>query len=182
MHGRATAAAAILGCLLAAGAGAQARYGHDGKFLLPDPTFTPGAANPLLVADRSGAKHIVEVPWSKKKAEANICAADFRTGPWRNVSEKEKKTACLEYGIRSGCPGPRYELDHLCSLEFGCSDSLLNLWPQPILQARVKDHEVEDKLPKLVCSGKMTLKEAQSCAEHDWINCMETISKLEGSK
>ncbi len=148
-------------------------YGHDGAYLLPDPHCTPGQADSRLIADMSGKTHMVN------GVEANICAKDFRTGPWRKVSESEKKKACEEYGITSGCPGPGYELDHLCSLEFGCSDSLLNLWPQPIKQARIKDHQVEDKLPKLVCKGKMTLKQAQDCMRGDWVTCAKRVQQLE---
>ena len=40
---------------------ARCHYGHDGAYLLPDPVCTPG--------------------------QANLCAKDFRTGPWRKVSE-----------------------------------------------------------------------------------------------
>ena len=148
-------------------------YGHDGAYLLPDPHCTPGQANPRLIADLSRNPHMVN------GVEANICAKDFRTKPWRKVSESEKKTACEMYGITSGCPGPGYELDHLCSLEFGCSDSLSNLWPQPIKQARIKDHGTEDKLPKLICEGKISLKDAQTCIEGDWVTCAKRVQQLE---
>jgi hypothetical protein len=45
-------------------------------------------------------------------------------------------------------------------------------------QARVKDHQVEDVLPKLVCSGKMTLADAQHCIAADWVACAVGIGKL----
>lgn len=154
-------------------AGAQTcHYRHDGIYLLPDPHCTPGQANPDMLVDVHRGKFLVN------GVEANICAKDFRTGPWRKVSESEKKRACAEYGITKGCPGPGYELDHLCSLEFGCSDSLLNLWPQPIKQARIKDHGTEDKLPKLICAGKISMTEAQKCIEGDWVQCAKKISAL----
>lgn len=163
--------------LIPAPVDAQAcRYKHDGKYLLPDPACTPGQANPDMVADIYGGKFLVN------GAEANICAKDFRTGPWRKVSESEKKSACERYGITLGCPGPDYELDHLCSLEFGCSDSIENLWPQPIEQARIKDHQVEDKLPKLICGGRISLKDAQACVSGDWVQCAARVKALEGGK
>ena len=151
-------------------------YGHDGKYLLPDPRCTPGDADARLVADLSGARHMVN------GREANICAKDFRTGPWRKVSESKKKTGCDMYGISSGCPGPGYELDHLCSLELGCSDSIKNLWPQPIDQARIKDHGTEDLLPKLICSGRISLKDAQACIEGDWVKCAAKVKMMEARK
>ena len=154
----------------------QAHYVHDGKYALPDSKFTPGAIDSRLIADTSGKHHVVN------RVEANLCAKDFRTGPWRKVSESEKKNACKEYGITEGCPGPAYELDHLISLEIGGSDDVTNLWPQPLNQARIKDHGTEDPLPKLVCSGKITLKDAQECISKDWVSCMEKVKSLEGGK
>lgn len=148
-------------------------YRISSGYDLPDPSCTPGQVNPQLTADLSGKPHVIN------GVEANICAKDFRTGPWRKVSEAEKKKACQEYGILVGCPGPGYELDHLCSLEFGCSDALPNIWPQPIKQARIKDHKVEDKLPKLICEGKISLVDAQKCIETNWVTCLVKISQLE---
>lgn len=111
--------------------------------------------------------------------EANLCAKDFRTGPYRKTSEATKKAACAEYGA-ADCPGPKWEVDHLISLEIGGEDALPNLWPQPITQARVKDHGTEDVLPKLVCSGKISLKDAQTCISGDWVKCAARVKKLEG--
>lgn len=65
-----------------------------------------------------------------------------------------------------------YEEDHLISLEIGGSpDSLNNLWPQPYAGdwgARKKD-VVETRLKHLVCSGKVTLKDAQTAISTDWV-------------
>ncbi len=142
---------------------AKCHYRRDGSYALPDPACTPGLTNPTLTKEV-------------------LCAKSFRTGPYRKVEESEKKAACREYGITSGCPGPGYELDHLISLEIGGGNGLSNLWPQLIGQARLKDHWTEDKLPKLVCSGKLTLKEAQTCIRGDWVACMARVKKLEGGK
>lgn len=153
-------------------AAATAHYGHDGKYALPDPTLTPGAVNSDLIADTSGAHRL------SNGVEVNLCAKDFRTGPFRKVSESEKKKACAEYGITEGCPGPNFELDHLVSLEIGGSDELSNLWPQPIKEARIKDHEVEDVLPKLICSGKISLSDAQDCIRKEWVKCSARIAGM----
>ncbi len=165
----------ILVLLLTAPLAAQqtAHYGKDGAYTLPDARVTPGAVNVQLVADTTGKPHMVN------GVEANLCAKDFRTGPWRKVSESEKKKACAEYGAQS-CPGPDWELDHLISLELGGSDGLANLWPQPILQARLKDHGTEDPLPKLVCAGKISLKDAQACISSNWVKCAARVRALEG--
>lgn len=160
--------------LLTAIASAQTcHYRTDGQYTLPDARCTPGQANPALIADPSGKPHMVD------GHEANLCAKDFRTGPWRKVDESEKKKACAEYGLTK-CPDEKtLELDHLVSLELGGSDALANLWPQPQPQARLKDHALEDPLPKLVCSGKISLVEAQSCISGDWAACMAKVKTLE---
>ena len=164
----------LIALLIIAGAATvHAQYRHDGSYALPNARLTPGAANPALIADPSGKPHMVD------GHEANLCAKDFRTGPWRKVSESEKKKACAEYGLTK-CPDAKtIELDHLVSLEIGGSDALANLWPEPQPQARLKDHALEDRLPKLVCSGRISIKAAQSCISGDWAACMAKVKALE---
>lgn len=158
--------------LLAGALCAQAHYRTDGSYSLPDAKVTPGAVNRDLVADPSGKTHMVE------GHEANLCAKDFRTGPYRHTSESVKKKACAEYGAKD-CPGPNWEVDHLISLEIGGADQIGNLWPQPILQARLKDHGTEDVLPKMICAGKISLRDAQQCISGDWVKCAARIRGLE---
>jgi hypothetical protein len=151
-----------------------AHYAHHGATKLPDPKVTPGAVNPHAVADLSGKSHMVG------GIEQNVCAKDFRTGPIRATIHNFagiKKKSCAEYGVES-CDGS-VEGDHFISIEIGgCPDCLANIWPQPMDQAKVKDHQVEDVLPKLVCAGKITLKDAQKCIADDWVACGQRIAKL----
>lgn len=156
---------------------ATAHYRHDGNYVLPDAKATPGVVDSTLVADLSKTPHLVD------GVEHNICAADFRTPPFRvaTKSEKIKRAVCQAYGIASGCPGPGYELDDICPIEGGCKNVEANLWPQPIDQARVKDHSVEDVLggPRgLICAGKIGLREAQECIKTDWVACAKRIKAL----
>jgi hypothetical protein len=160
----------------ASGARAQAHYQHDGAYRLPDARYTPGAVDPLAVADLSGARHTVG------GIERNVCAKDFRTAPIRasihNFAGLKKK-ACAEYGAAK-CDGS-VEGDHLISLEIGgCPDCLTNVWPEPMAEARIKDHQVEDVLPRLVCAGKLTLRDAQRCVAGDWASCGSRIGKIGG--
>ena len=64
-----------------------------------------------------------------------------------------------------------YEEDHFISLELGGSPSdPRNLWPEPYgpkLGAGEKD-VVEKYLHKQVCSGALTLEEAQKAITKDW--------------
>lgn len=152
----------------------RAGYRHHGSYQLPDPKATPGATDRRAVADRSGTPHRVNgIEW-------NICAKDFRTKPIRALAgnfPQLKRQACAEYGV-SPCDRS-VEGDHLVSLEIGgCPSCIANIWPEKMSEARVKDHQVEDQLPKLVCAGAMTLKQAQSCIRRDWVKCESTIEKL----
>lgn len=160
----------------------KASYRHDGGYALPDAKITPGAADPNAIADLSGKPHMVKmlVHGKETMVERNICAKDFRTGPIRASIRnfpKLKREACAEYGLAK-CD-KTVEGDHLESIEIGgCPDCLANIFPQPMTEARVKDHEVEDVLPKLICSGKMTMTEAQKCIATDWAACAQRIAKL----
>ncbi len=163
-----------LALVCAAAAGQQAKYRHDGSYALPDAVVTPGAVDPLAVADVSRGRHIVG------GIERNICAPDFRTRPIRARIHNFaglKRQACAEYGV-ARCD-KSVEGDHVISLELGgCADCLGNLFPQPMAQARVKDHRVEDVLPKLVCAGRISLRGAQKCIATDWAACMEKIEAV----
>jgi hypothetical protein len=155
-----------------AAAHAAAGYGSNGGLSLPDAKATPGAVDPEAIADLSGKQHLVA------GIERNLCAQDFRTGPIRSRIRnfaKLKREACAEYGV-TRCDAS-VEGDHLISIEIGgCPDCLANIWPQPIDQARIKDHQVEDVLPRLVCAGKMSLDEARKCIAGDWVACAARLS------
>lgn len=75
----------------------------------------------------------------------------------------------LEYGIASHATG-EYEVDHLISLELGGSNDISNLWPEsaePIPGFHEKD-KVENYLHAEVCSGNISLKEAQLKIANNW--------------
>lgn len=168
---------AIMAMLFSIGAafmlGQTARYRHDGKYQLPDPQVTPGAIDPEIVADLSGAHRTVD------GAEANICAKGFTTKAFRHTDESLKKKVCEEYGSDTGCPDAEHgEIDHLIPLEIGGRDVIQNLWWQRAPAYRIKDYKVEDKLKKLVCSGKITLSNAQSCIRSDWVRCQTIIEAI----
>jgi hypothetical protein len=156
----------------------RAQYRLSGGMALPDPEITPGAVNREIEADRSGASRVVD------GIETNICAPHFSATAIRKTIRnfaKLKKQACEEYGVAK-CDNS-VEGDHLISIELGgCPDCLANLWPQPMAEARIKDHQVEDVLPRLICSGRISLREAQKCVAGDWVECADRIKTLgEGS-
>lgn len=123
------------------------RYAHDGPAILPDKSCTPGAA---------------------VKGE-NPCADGFRTGSVRDVPESLKRKVYARYGAVEK-QGVCCEADHLISLELGGSNDIKNLWPEPYTPkpgAHEKD-QVEDRLHRAVCDGRMSLKEAQREISADW--------------
>ena len=149
------------------------------QYAKPDLRLTPGVIDTTIVADLTKAPHLIG------GVDHNICAPDFRTPPFRVATKNQKiKTAvCAAYGITSGCPGADWELDDTVAVEIGGKNVQANLWPQPIKEARVKDHQVEDALggPKgLVCQGKITLADAQKCMRTDWAACAARVKSLEG--
>ncbi|VVM06166.1 HNH endonuclease signature motif containing protein [Methylacidimicrobium tartarophylax] len=119
--------------------------------ILPDPKLTPGDTFPVGRAD-------VCVPGYSKKV--------------RNVPIALKREALRRYGVPLG-DRRDYEIDHLIPLALGGSNSIRNLWPQSRKtspwNAGKKDF-LEDRLHKLVCSGKVDLAEAQKAISTNWID------------
>jgi hypothetical protein len=107
---------------------------------------------------------------------AEICAASFRTGPYRHTTSAIKKQVCKEYGL-TDCPHEgKMEIDHLIPLELGGLDDIKNLWPQLAPEYHWKD-KLENYLHKQVCSGKMNLSDAQHDISADWFTA---YMKMEG--
>lgn len=154
----------------------SARYGISGGMAIPDREVTPGEVDSGVEADASGKS------WIVNGVEKNICARHFSATAIRKKIRnfaKLKREACEEYGVADKCDR-RVEGDHLISIELGgCADCLSNLWPQPMKDARIKDHQVEDALPKLICAGQISLKDAQKCIASDWVKCAERVKKLQ---
>jgi hypothetical protein len=124
----------------------------------PNPLLTPGAVDPGV-------------------SQANISTTICKKGGYTNrpgirkVSAATKKAVFAEYGIDPHGPGSPFEIDHLISLEISGSNDIKNLWPQSYvsepLNAHIKD-ALEDHLHKLVCEGKVPLKQAQHDIATDW--------------
>lgn len=116
---------------------------------LPDASCTPGAV-------------------FSNATVAQICKAGYAHSV-RNVSQSEKDKVFAEYGIAQHPPGS-YEIDHLVSLELGGSNDIKNLWAEAALP-KPGFHEkdgVEGYLHDHVCSGKMSLKQAQTAIATNW--------------
>lgn len=99
---------------------------------------------------------------------AQVCKPGYAASV-RNVPQSEKQQVYAEYGITSHVTG-QYEVDHEISLELGGSNDIKNLWPEaaaPKPGFHEKD-QVENYLHQQVCSGKMSLSDAQTKIATNW--------------
>jgi len=131
---------------------------------LPNASLHPGATNQNV---------------SQDNIQSTICTKGF-TKPIRppeQYTSDLKKKQLRDEGL-PGSPSD-YEEDHLISLELGGDPKdEKNLWPEPWENkgsalaaagtgAESKD-KVENQTNKLVCSGKMSLSDAQTRIASDW--------------
>jgi hypothetical protein len=96
----------------------------------------------------------------------------------RNVPSATKRQVYAEYGIASHRPG-QYEVDHLVSLELGGSNSIANLWPEaasPKPGFHEKD-QVENYLHNEVCSGRMSLQQADQTIASNWLSVYKSMGR-----
>lgn len=138
------------------------------RALYPDPALTPGALN-------SGI--------TQASIASNICNKSWNTSsirPSSSYTTALKKAQIVEYGD-TDTNTSSYEEDHLVSLELGGAPSdPHNLWPEPIAAAKEKDL-VENYLHSQVCSGKLTLKQAQDKIIGDWYAVYLSIHSAPGT-
>jgi hypothetical protein len=126
------------------------------KNSLPDPACTPGS----IFATTT---------------KTQICTKGYSSGV-RDVSTKDKNKVYTEYDIKTRTTG-QYEVDHFISLELGGSNDIANLWPQaasPIPGFHEKD-KVENYLHNQLCSGKISLAEAQLLISAKWVEVYNLI-------
>jgi hypothetical protein len=127
----------------------------DGR---PDPGCTPGDILPDATKDK-------------------ICVSGYSSSV-RNVPSSEKDAVYAEYAITHHTTG-QYEVDHFVSLELGGSNDISNLWPEaaePQPGFHQKD-QVENYLHDQVCSGAMTLADAQKAIATNWLAVYNQMPK-----
>jgi hypothetical protein len=96
-----------------------------------------------------------------------LCAPGFAAS-LKPVSNWQRTEALERYGLRSD--GFSGELDHLVPVSLGGSNDPDNLWPFHAsgtftLEAK---QALASKLQGLVCTGKLSLKDAQDAFRKDW--------------
>jgi hypothetical protein len=120
--------------------------GSDAPAVLASPTLTPGSLNPDV---------------SQATIGSTICVRGWTATvrPPSDYTSQLKLQQMPEYG-ESGPPSG-YQEDHLISLELGGNPTdPANLWPEPYPRAADVD-KIENELNDKVCSGELTLAEAQ---------------------
>lgn len=85
----------------------------------------------------------------------------------RSVTESMRRHVFEAYGI-AWARRSEYEVDHLIPRDLGGADDVLNLWPQPLGEAKHFKDPLEVKLRKMVCAGELTLTQAQRAIRTDW--------------
>jgi hypothetical protein len=128
---------------------------HDG---LQDAACTPGDILPNVTKEQ-------------------VCTPGYASSV-RNVPQSEKNQVYAEYGITHHTTG-EYEVDHLVSLELGGSNDISNLWPEaasPKPGFHEKD-KVENYLNSQVCSGAITLQQAQIEIATNWLAVYNQMPK-----
>ena len=121
-------------------------HGNRAHSILADPVRTPGVLNPDVT-------------------QANIRSTICRHGwtdtirppvEYTNALKTKQMRQYREVGSRSD-----YQEDHLISLELGGNPTdPRNLWPEPYPRASDVD-QIENELNSEVCSGQLTLAQAQ---------------------
>ena len=123
---------------------------------VPNPRLTPGA---VLT---TGA--------------ARVCTPGYSASV-RDVPYSEKLAVYARYGI--AYVAYKHEVDHLVSLEVGGSNAITNLWPEPYAGrwgARTKD-VLENVLHDLVCSGRLSLRDAQHIEARNWVKAYRLVRR-----
>lgn len=119
--------------------------------------LVPGETNPLV---------------TQANIKQTICVSGWTKTirPSASYTNKLKAKQIKQFGLTGAISD--YEEDHLISLEIGGNPtSEKNLWPQLWVgdyNAHMKD-QLENSLKREVCTGKITLLQAQSEVSKDWI-------------
>jgi hypothetical protein len=129
---------------------------------LPNPQITPGATDPAI---------------TPQNLHATVCVKGYtaKVRPDKRVTNRLKREQIRQY--RYGDPNPQhYEQDHLIPLGIGGHpQDPRNMWPQPREGAwgANEKNDLEFVAYKLVCSGRLSLAEAQNRIAHNWIEAYQ---------
>jgi hypothetical protein len=121
-------------------------HGHRAHGILADPVRTPGVLNPDV---------------TQANIRATICKHGWTDTirPPTSYTNALKTKQMRQYGEAGSLSD--FQEDHLISLELGGDPTdPRNLWPEPYPRASEVD-QIENELNAEVCSGQLTLADAQ---------------------
>ena len=133
--------------------------------VLPDPNCTSGATYPAVTQSTIGTTICVS-GWTKT------------IRPPVSYTDELKTQQIAQYGY-SDTKLADYEEDHLISLQLGGHPTdPRNLWPEPRYGSpnAVNKDKVENYLKAQVCSGKMSLADAQKGISTDWTQYLNEVA------
>lgn len=147
---------------------AEATQPHSGpRDIYPDPVRTPGATNPAITQENI-RDTICNPRWSTRSVR-----------PDESYTHRLKIQQIREYGY-ADTRLRDYEEDHFIPLNLGGNPTdPRNLWPEPYAASipdggvAAKD-QVENYLHAEVCSGGLTLEQAQHEIAEDWYRVYRT--------
>jgi hypothetical protein len=111
-----------------------------------------------------------------------LCTPGTAAKARKALKASTKRDVFRRYGVtpKKGA----YEVDHLISLELGGSNDLANLWPESYHgphNAHEKD-ALENQLHRLVCTGYVTLSDAQHDIASDWVAALKKYGGKAGPR
>jgi hypothetical protein len=133
----------------------------DPQAFLPDPKCTPGEIDANVTQDN---------------LFTTICHSGYTqtVRPAVSYTNNLKKQQIADYGYPDTSMKD-YEEDHFISLELGGSPKdPKNLWPEPHPSYNEKD-KVENYLHSQICSGKLSVAQAQAEITKDWYTIYQQI-------
>ena len=123
--------------------------------------WSGGGNRPSVVASWARTPGVLNPAVTQASIASTICRRGWtRTiRPPVDYTNALKRRQLRQYGLRG--PPSGYQEDHLISLELGGHPTdPRNLWPEPYPRAAAVD-QLENDLNRRVCSGSLTLAEAQ---------------------
>jgi hypothetical protein len=126
----------------------------------------------------SGSPGAVDPGVTQANLAQTICRSGFSSLVRAPASEtdKAKKLSLQQYGETTSSTT---EYDHLISLEVGGTNATSNLWPEPNATNATgvnnpKD-PVENQLHTAICSGRISLVDAQKAIATNWTTALNAI-------